>query len=158
MRFQTLTLVLLGTPCLLQAGPVASDELLNNHPSVLKGRSTEAFSEALVTRADDGDPEVKCTDWASCKDEGRKYWDKMKEQLDSDEPNEVRQYDGVLKRDYEDEVTRDCTPEDAAFRKAFEDRNLDFHKHFATHDIKSIGGKLYSYQNMYNTNLMKLEA
>ncbi|KAL8767659.1 MAG: hypothetical protein Q9209_005918 [Squamulea sp. 1 TL-2023] len=143
----------------MTVGPVSSGQLSDDHTADLEGRSAEAVSKTLVIRADEGaDPDVQCTKWNTCKEEGRKNWDKLLEQLHRDEPQEVTQYDGILERDYNDVVTRDSIPEDAAFRKVFEDLHLDFHKHFATHDVApkdettTSGSGLATYQNMYNTN------
>ncbi|KAL8728919.1 MAG: hypothetical protein Q9166_005086 [cf. Caloplaca sp. 2 TL-2023] len=89
------------------------------------GSGTFAVSEVLEIRAEDTDTDVKCKDWATCKDEGEENWDKLIEKLTTDKPQEVTEFDDIFARDYIDEVTRDCILEDAAFREIFENLHLD---------------------------------
>ncbi|KAL8787433.1 MAG: hypothetical protein Q9213_002210 [Squamulea squamosa] len=159
MHYKFLTVLFLCTSGFLRAGPVPSDRLFDGHFTEIEGQSTGIVSKALLARAEETEgSDANCKDWNTCKIEGRKNWDRLKEKLDADNPQEVTEYDDVFERDYIDGVTKDSTPEDAAFREVFENLHLDFHKHFATHVVASKDEKTESgsghatYQNMYNTN------
>lgn len=63
MRFDSLAILLLRIPSLVQAGSVSSAiQLFNDHLGHLDGRSDGTVSKALVTRDEDVDPKARCTD------------------------------------------------------------------------------------------------
>ncbi|KAL8946005.1 MAG: hypothetical protein Q9222_007540 [Ikaeria aurantiellina] len=141
MYCSALTLFLLSLPFLTQAGPVASDQSLQIRNDV--------HSTDLIARAGDDD---NCRDTATCTAAGQKLWDALQTKLKDGNAKDETKYDGKLKSDYSDRVTRDATPDYATFQSEFKKNNLDFEKHFADHSVRGNDDDKEAFQNMFNTN------
>ncbi|KAL8657982.1 MAG: hypothetical protein Q9226_001392 [Calogaya cf. arnoldii] len=146
MRYNALALPCLSVPLLSQAGPVQS---ISHHSSDLGLEAIDRDPGALVSRAE----EDACDDTGRCKDNGRTLWDALLAKLKDPNAEDENRYDDLFKNDYNDNDSRDTSPDANAWRELFKEKKLDYDKHFAQHAvIAKDEGSTLSYVNMFNTN------
>lgn len=153
MRYHVLALLSFSIPPLLRAGPVQS---IDHNTSNFTLSEVDFNVGELVARAEnEANAEAEddvCDTIETCKAAGQKLWDALQNKLKDKDAKDLEGYDNLFKEKYKDKVTRDTSPDAAAWRDLFRNLNIDYENHFAVHVVRGIEDEYDAYHNLFNTN------